>query len=69
MVDELSTCELDVTCHPDGTMTCEAEFLADGATLRIAEHGQGAACKKATLRLYRTYDQVVHIPVMGAAGG
>ena len=69
MCDELNWNELDVQGHPDGTMSCTAELIADGHTLRLDPGGHAAVCKRATLRLLRVYDQMIHIPVVGHAAG
>ena len=68
MADEFQTCELDAVGHPDGTFTCLAELMTDGATTRFSGTGHAATCRKITLRLLREYDQVVHVPVTGRAG-
>lgn len=67
MVDDLQLCEVDVKAHPDGTMTCEAELLADGKTFRPTQLG-GATARRATLRLCRSYDTVLHVPLVAAGG-
>ena len=67
LCDELQTCELDTVCHPDGTQTCLAEMLADGATMRFDAAGHAGSCRKITLRLLRIFDQSVLVPVTGAA--
>jgi len=66
--EPLRLCEVDVQCHPDGTMTCFAELLADGTTLRFANVGRTGHCRHATLRLLREYEQHVMIPLMGGTG-
>lgn len=54
---------LDVTCHPDGSQTCTAELLLDGQTfIPGTRHVQSA--KRAVLRLLRTFDQIVTVPLM-----
>ena len=64
VVDELKTCELDSLHHPDGTITCRAELLADGSTMRFDTNGTMGSCRHATLRLLRIYDTQVVVPVM-----
>ncbi len=63
LCDELQTCELGTQSHPDGTFTCLAQLNADGKTYRISDTGGSATCMKITLRLHRSFDQVVHVPV------
>lgn len=66
----LELIETDVVGHPDGTSTCTAELIVNGATLKLAEHGGGGVmCEKIILRMLREYKQVVHVPLIrsGAA--
>ncbi len=68
MVEELKLCEIDAQ-NNGRFMHCLAELLADGSTLRLPDASGVATAKRATLRLLRIYDQMVHMPVVGTAGG
>jgi hypothetical protein len=56
-------CEVDVQCHPDGTMTCTAELVVDGST--VVPNSPSAACRSFTLRLMRVYDVSIHMDAVG----
>ena len=64
--DELTLCELDVTCHPNGSMTCLAEMIADGRTFRFSDTGVAGTGRKIMLRLLREFDQTVNVPLTGS---
>ncbi len=67
IVDELKLCEIDAQ-NNGRVFHCLAELLADGSTLRLPDASGVATCRRATLRLFRIYDQMVHVPVVAEAG-
>ena len=60
-------CEVDVQCHPDGTMTCMAELVVDGATMTPTQ--TAAKCRSFTLRLLRAYDTSILMDNLGRRVG